>query len=279
MRNPFNHQQVSRISLNSDVVDCIVFWTKNPANLVNKLSVLDRMNYHYYFQFTLTPYGRDVEPNLPDKQDMISTFINLSKMIGRDRMAWRYDPVVLTGRLDQKYHYREFEAMVQKLAPYTERCIISFLDFYEKTKRNMAGLNVVRSDMPEMREIAGNFMKIARSHGLRLETCAEEVDLTDIGIENGKCIDDKLISKILGRDMFFKKAQGQRKTCGCISSIDIGAYNSCPHNCLYCYANYSNDLVKANIALHDPNSPFLIGRPQDDDKVIQKKMESCIQVQ
>jgi len=279
VRNPFNAQQISRISLRPEVVDCIVFWTKNPANLMDKLEVLDRLNYHYYFQFTLTPYGREVETNLPDKQELISTFIKLSNMIGRERIIWRYDPIVLTAHLDQHYHYRQFQAFVEKLAPYTDRCIISFVDFYSKSTRNLIGLHAQPIDEATMRAIAGNFMNICRSHGLRLETCAEEIDLTDLGIVNGKCIDDKQIAKILGREISVKKAQGQRKKCGCVSSVDIGAYNSCSHNCRYCYANYSSSLVKANIALHDPDSPLLLGQVKDDDRIADKKMESCLHVQ
>jgi hypothetical protein len=276
VRNPFNALQISKISLRPDVVDCIVFWTKNPANFISKLTILDRLGYQYYFQFTLTPYGKEIESNLPDKQELISTFITLSKMIGKERLVWRYDPILLTDHLDRKYHYKQFQTFAEKLAPYTDRCIISFVEFYSKSVRNLKGLNVERIDDATMREIAANFMNVCRTHGLRLETCAEDIDLTDLGIANGKCIDDRQIAKILGREISVKKAQGQRKKCGCVSSIDIGAYNSCSHNCLYCYANYSSSLVKANIALHDPDSPLLLGQLRDDDRIADTKTGVCL---
>lgn len=279
VRNPFNAQQISRVSLRPDAVDCIVFWTKNPANLMSKLHVLDRLGYPYYFQFTLTPYGKEVEANLPDKQELISTFIALSKMIGRERIVWRYDPILVTGRLDRQFHFEQFQTLAERLAPYADRCIISFLEFYAKSIRNLKELNVERIHEPAMLEIAGKFMDISRTHGFRLETCAEEIDLTDLGIANGKCIDDQRIAKITGREFSAKKAQGQRKKCGCVSSIDIGAYNSCSHNCLYCYANSSSGLVKTNVALHDQDSPFLLGRGRDDDKIIEKEKEPCLPMQ
>ena len=272
VRNPFNAQQISRVSLRPDAVDCIVFWTKNPAKLMSKLNVLDRLGHPYYFQFTLTPYGKEVEANLPDKQELIATFIALSKMIGRERVVWRYDPILLTDHLDREYHFRQFQSLTEQLAPHTDRCIISFLEFYAKSIRNLKDLNVERIHEPAMQEIAGKFMDISRTHGLRLETCAEEIDLTDPGIANGKCIDDRRIAKITGREFSVKKAQGQRKKCGCVSSIDIGAYNSCSHNCLYCYANSSFGLVKTNVALHDPDSPFLIGQLRDEDRIADAKM-------
>jgi hypothetical protein len=279
VRNPFNAHQISKISLSPDAVDCIVFWTKNPANLMNKLTVLDRLNYHYYFQFTLTPYEKELETNLPDKQDLVSTFIKLSNMIGKERLVWRYDPILLTDCLDRKYHYKQFQAFAEELTPYADRCVISFVHFYSKSTRNLKGLNVERTDDATRREIAANFMNTCRACGLRLETCAEEIDLTDLGLANGKCIDDRRIARILGRELVVKKAQGQRKKCGCVSSIDIGAYNSCAHNCLYCYANSNSGLVKANCALHDPESPLLLGQLRDDDRIAVKEMGHCLPVQ
>ncbi|HTF99199.1 MAG TPA: DUF1848 domain-containing protein [Nitrospirota bacterium] len=266
VRNPFNPQQVSRISLKPGDIDCIVFWTKNPANILGRLEELDRRGYHYYFLFTLTPYGKDIETNLPDKEEIVSTFIRLSSMIGRQRVIWRYDPVVITGQLDRAYHEREFRALARKLAPCTDRCIISFLDFYAKTKRNMKDIPAMEIEEASMRELSRSFRDTCRQYDLQLQTCAEEIDLADMGIPAGKCIDDERIAAMLGRKISVPKAPGQRKTCRCASSVDIGAYNSCPHHCLYCYANYSRDQVKSNIALHDPESPFLIGQDRDENQ-------------
>ncbi len=267
VRNPFNPRQISRISLGPDRVDCIVFWTKNPAPFLGSLEELDRRGFLYYFLFTLTPYGKEIEENLPDKEELVSTFVKLSGMIGRNKVVWRYDPVVITDRLDAAYHAREFRDLARKLAPYTDRCIISFLDFYAKTRRNMTGLHAQEIGEAAMRTLAGAFMDICRQNRLVLQTCAEEIDLTDIGVLRGKCIDDRRIAALLGGVFSGRKAPGQRTACNCVESVDIGAYNSCPHHCRYCYANYSADQVAANRTLHDPHSPLLIGRLGGEDRI------------
>ncbi len=264
VRNPFNPLQVSKIALSPYAVDCIVFWTKDPARFLGRLAELDRKGFHYYFLFTLTPYGREIETNLPEKEELVSTFIELSNTIGRRKVVWRYDPIVVTKELDRAYHERQFRDLVQKLAPFADSCIISFLDFYGKTRRNMRGLDAVDIGEGAMRDLAGAFTEICGQEGLTLQTCAEEIDLSDIGVVPGKCIDDERIAAILGRDISVRKAPGQRKACNCVESVDIGAYNSCPHLCRYCYANYSEDLVRSNLALHDPDSPFLLGRAGDE---------------
>lgn len=274
VRNPFNPRQVSRIALSPGTVDCIVFWTKNPANFLGSLEELDRRGFHYYFLFTLTPYGKDIETNLPGKEELVATFIELAGMIGRERVVWRYDPIVITDRLDRAYHEREFSALARKLADSTDRCVISFLDFYAKTRRNMKDVRAREPDEASMRELTAGFMDACRRYGLQLRTCAEDIDPADIGVPAGKCIDAERIAGILGRNFSAPKARGQRKTCGCASSVDIGAYNSCPHHCLYCYANYSADQVRSNIALHDPDSPFLIGQGYDDGRISENNQES-----
>ncbi len=270
VRNPFNPKQVSRIALTPDQVDCIVFWTKDPGQFLENLPELERRGFHYYFLYTLTPYSRDIEANLPDKKVLTSTFIDLSRNIGRERVVWRYDPIVITGELDLGYHDKQFRDLAGKLSPYTDTCIISFLDFYAKTKRNMQGLGAVDVCEKVMREVAGRFMDTCRQYGIRLQTCAEEIDFADIGIAAGKCIDEERVKAITGRKISVRKASGQRKACNCAESVDIGAYNSCPHNCRYCYANYSSEQVNENRALHDPGSPFLLGRACEGDTAMEK---------
>ncbi len=274
VRNPFNPKQVAKIALSPDAVDCIVFWTKNPAEFVGRLEELDRRGFRYYFLFTLTPYGKEIETNLPDKEELVSTFVTLSKTIGRGKVVWRYDPVVITDRLDKTYHSREFRTLARKLSPYTDRCIISFMDFYAKTRRTMEGLGAVNIGESVMRELASGFRETCRQEKLTLQTCAEEIDLSAIGVHHGKCIDDERIAAILGRDISVRRAPGQRKTCGCVESVDIGAYNSCPHLCRYCYANSSSEQVRANRARHDPASPFLIGSAGDHDTAAMKVDDS-----
>jgi DNA repair photolyase len=267
VRNPMNARQVSRVSLEPESVDCIVFWTKNPANMIDKLKDLDQRKHNYYFQFTLTPYDKAVEPNLAAKDDIISTFIALSKRIGKERVIWRYDPILITTELDREYHYRSFESLAKKLAGHTEKCIISFVDFYAKCHKRLQGLNAREISQEDMYAIAQTFAHIGKAADIKIETCAEEADLAEFGIIHGKCIDDELISRIIGRPLEMKKDKSQRELCGCVASFDVGAYNTCFFNCLYCYANHGREAVTAKTANHDIDSPFLSGQIEDGDKI------------
>lgn len=272
VRNPFNPKQVSRVAINPKVIDCIVFWTKNPRNMLERLHELEE--YNYYFQFTLNPYDRTIEENLPPKDILIDTFIELSKKVGRDRVIWRYDPIILTDRFTCDYHYKWFKYLAERLSPYTNKCIISFLYLYRKTQRNLKGINILSIEEEDMLSIAGEFSRIAKMHNLIIETCSEEVDLVGYDIGHGKCIDDVLISKIVGEDLQIDKDLNQREGCGCVKSIDIGAYNTCNHNCLYCYANLNRTVVRDNLLEHNENSPLLLGELVGDENIIYREMNS-----
>lgn len=274
VRNPMNPKQVSRISLDPGLVDAIVFWTRNPRPMLDHLDLLDR--YPYYFLFTITSYGEDLEPGLPPGDDITATFMELSRRIGRERVVWRYDPILLTDRIDENHHLRHFTAMAAKLAPYTKRCIISFLDMYNKCKRNLKGINIMDLEhhQTQQRRIGEMLAPVAKEKGIELTTCAEEIDFSDLGIGHGKCIDDRLIERISGNSLETREDKHQRKTCRCVESIDIGAYNTCNHLCLYCYANTGTEAVRRNIALHDPSSPLMMGRLSGDEKISLRKIKS-----
>lgn len=262
VQNPLNPKQVSRVSLSPRDVDAIVFWTKNPAQILSALSKFAA--YPYYFQFTLTPYGRDIEPGLPAKQDLVKTFQALSRQIGRERVVWRYDPILLTTEWNVERHARVFEEMLAELAPYTDTCVLSFVDLYRKTERNTRSLGLLPLTWDVMREIAARFATIAVGTGVRLQSCAEDLALEDFGIEHGACIDKARLERIIGRRILdtrsARKDPTQRSTCRCLASVDIGAYNTCRHLCKYCYANFSPAEVAAHAGLHDPDAPLLIGR-------------------
>jgi len=274
VRNPFNFHQVSKIDLSPEVVDCIVFWTKNPQPMIDTLSGLEK--YNFYFQFTLTPYDNTIETNVPEKPLLIKTFRELSARIGSDRVIWRYDPIFLTGAFDVNYHVKCFEYMAEKLAGYTKRCVISFMDMYKKTERNLKGIDLVPMNEETMREIACHLSLIAKKYDLQLVTCCEDINLTEYDIRPGKCIDDELISKIIDKKIDLKKDPNQRLSCGCVQSIDIGAYNTCQHKCLYCYANFNTGLVDKNARLHSATSPLLYGQLEEGDKVIVRKVSTNI---
>ena len=258
--NPFNTKQISKVNINPEVVDCIVFWSRNPKPLLNKLSELDNLNYKYYFQFTITPYHDDLEKNNPNKKEVIDTFIKLSKVIGKRKVILRYDPILITDKYTPEFHKKAFTALCEKLHEYTEKIIISYIDNYRKVSRNMKDISMQHLSSETIKSLSQSLVEIANSYQLPLETCAEEVDLGELGIAHAKCIDGNLIEQIIGYEIMNKnKLDAHRKACGCMKCIDIGQYDSCIHECLYCYANVNKEKARKNFKLHDPDSPVLIG--------------------
>jgi DNA repair photolyase len=274
VRNPFNHKQVSKISLLPRSVDCFVFWTKNPAPFLERLDELK--DFYFYFQFTITPYDNDLEPFVPDREKLINTFIKLSKLIGRERVIWRYDPILISEKYTVDFHIKNFESIAKEVGLFTEKCIISFFDFYKKCERNLEGTDVREPTEEEIFLISKKLKEISVQYNLTLETCAESVELEQYGIGHGRCIDNILIEKILGQKVKGSKDKYQRDACGCIESIDIGAYNTCEYGCLYCYANHSQTVVSGNIKNHSATSPFLIGNIEENDIIKERKNRSII---
>lgn len=278
VRNPMNTHQISRINLSPEVIDCIVFWTKNPANMLGKLEYLQ--DYAYYFQFTLTGYGRDIEPNLPDKRkELIPAFQKLSEKIGKEKVIWRYDPILLSDKYTADYHLRAFEEIAGNLAGYTEKAVISFVDLYEKTWRNTRGLGIRLATEKEMMGLAAEMARIASKYNLEIESCAEQWDFQKVGIQRGSCIDKKLIERIIGCRLTGQKDKNQRKECGCFESVEVGAYNTCLNGCRYCYANFSDEKVKENIKLYSQDAPLLCGNIGPDDKITDRRMKSLKNIQ
>ena len=271
VRNPINAHQISKISLSPSVVDGIVFWTKNPIPMIDKLYMLN--DYAYYFQFTLNAYGKDVERCVPSKNEyIIPAFQKLSDLIGKDKVIWRYDPIFINKTYTMNYHIHYFEELAKRLCNYTTKCTISFLDLYKKTERNVCNLDIQQMT-PDMQEtLAKNLVEIAHKYGLKMDTCAEKIDLQQYGIEHARCIDDRLFEKILNCPLNVKKDKNQRLECGCVESVDIGAYNTCLNGCRYCYANFSDKSVSNNREKHNPLSPLIIGEVGSDDKVTERKM-------
>ena len=273
VRNPMNLHQISRIDLSPGVVDCIVFWTKNPLPMMDRLDALD--GYSYYFQFTLTGYGKDLEPNLPDKREqMIDIFRRLSLKTGKEKVIWRYDPILFTDRYTPKYHCKAFREMAEALRGYTDKVVISLIDWYVKTKKNMKGILVKKPEEHDFLACISELSAIARENRIKIAACAEETDWTMYGIERNCCIDPKQIEKITGCKIKAKKDKNQRKMCGCMESIDIGSYHTCRNACRYCYANDSEERVSRNCLIYDPHSPLLCGIITEKDTVTERKVRS-----
>ena len=267
--NPRNPNRLSRVALSPETVDCFVFWTKNPAPMLDRLDRFDAFGFPYYFQFTLTPYGRDIEPGLPDQNELIRTFSELSDRIGPERVIWRYDPVFIDETHTVSWHIEQFERMCEALHAKTRRCIISFIDIYQNSRKRFRSMTD-----SEIHQIAAAFSETAGRYGLPLYTCAEKIDLSEYGIAHGACIEREMIEKIIDCPVDVKKDPNQRDACRCIESVDIGTYDTCAHGCVYCYATGSPKNVMNRACAHDPNSPMLTGHPRGDEIVTDRLMKS-----
>ncbi len=263
--NPLNPRQVSRVSLDPADVLGIVFWSKNPRPLLEHLAELDRRGINYYLQFTITCYPRELEPRTPDWESSLDTFLRFSDRLGPARVVWRYDPIILSDFLSPAYHLRQVERTAERLRGAGERLVISFLNVYRKTGRNLAAVRsptldrlVLEPDPATMQALAMEIAACAAAHGFQVETCAEEIDVAAWGIRRGRCIDPAL----LGLSGPYRKDSGQREACGCTQSRDIGMYDSCLHGCAFCYANSSDSRAIDNRRLwHRLTSEYLLERP------------------
>lgn len=275
VRNPMNPRQVSKIDLSPEVVDCIVFWTKNPLPMLDRLQELSV--YHYYFQFTLTGYGRDVETNVPHKKEvMIPTFQMLSDRIGSEKVIWRYDPILFTEVYTPEYHLRAFTQIAEALNGYTRKCVISFVDTYAKIKRSMEKLGVYDLDKKELISFAKELARIAKNNGMIIASCAEVIDLAECGIEHNACIDKGLVEEIIGAKLHVGKDKNQRMECGCVESVEVGTYNTCRNGCRYCYANHSPESVMKSCGKYDACSPILCDVIKEEDIITERSRKSLI---
>ena len=272
-RNPMNHSQVSRISLSPETIDGVVFWTKNPAPLMPYLDEI-WARFPFYFQFTLNAYGPDAEPNVPPLDERLATLRALSEKIGRERIVWRYDPVVLSPTYDEAWHIGTFGRLAREIALCAGRCVFSFLDFYPKIAKGLRAVGGRVCNEAEMDALAKAFGRAARENGIPASACAEAGDFSAYGVERGRCVDSELIGRLAGREIRAAKDRNQRPECGCAESVDVGAYNTCGHGCRYCYANFSAESTAARVARHDDASPLLVGWPEPGDKVTERTVKA-----
>jgi hypothetical protein len=228
------------------------------------LPKIDDLGYNYYFQFTLTSYGKDIEKNLAHKPDIIETFIALSERIGKNRVVWRYDPIILNAKYSLDYHIKWFDYLCDKLNKFTEKCVISFIDImpYKFLLNDTNRAQMYELTEVEIEEIAGIISTIAKKYSLPVAACSESIDLAKYDFLHNKCIDDDLIKKIFHKTVSGKKDKSQRQGCGCVESRDIGTYNTCPQGCIYCYARKG----KMPSGKYDPASPILWDDLENTDK-------------
>ncbi len=274
-RNPLFPNKVVRYELTPDKVDCVVFCSKDYRPILPRLhEIADHFN--TYFHYTITAYGKDVEPGVPSIDDSIDTLIELSEIVGKGRIAWRYDPILLTDIYTIEKHMEMFESMAERISPCVDRCIFSFVEMYRKLIHNMP--EIIPMTESQMDVIAKGLGNIASMNGLKIQTCGTNGDFTRYGIERSGCMTLDILGEANGIEFRNLKHKGMREGCHCIESRDIGAYDTCPNGCRYCYANTSPDRVLANMALHDPDSPLLIGELRPEDTIIQGSQRSFLRV-
>lgn len=259
VRNPFNPNLVSRI--NFEDVDLILFCTKNPIPIIDKL---DNIKIPYIFHITITPYKNDIEPNLPSKSDIIEAVKKISTTIGIENVYVRYDPIFISEKYNVEYHIKAFTKLCSLLKEYVNTIIVSFIDNYQNVRKNLPYLKYRSFTEEDYKLIGENFSKIAKNNNMVVQTCFEERNLTEYGFTKGECMSKELAFKLTGKT--YKKWQARKgNACNCVELVDIGVYNSCNHLCKYCYANYDESKVKVNIKNHDVNSSLLIGQLKQSD--------------
>lgn len=265
VRNPFNQKLVSRIYFSD--VDLIMFCSKNPLPMINKLDIL---KVPVLFHVTITPYGKDVEPNIPDKRLIIEGVKKLSLVLGIDNVVVRYDPIFLSDKYNVDYHIKAFDKLCKNLNGYVNKIIVSFMDEYKNVRSNKNILKYRAFTREDYKKIGEAFSKSAMDNGMSVQTCFEDEDLTEYGFVKGECLSHELAYILTGKKFKSSNVRKEKK-CECVQMVDIGDYNSCMHMCKYCYANYYEKAVSSNFERHDDNSSLLIGIIQSDDVIKVRK--------
>lgn len=260
VRNPYYEDRVTKYVFDSSVVDFIDFCTKNPCPMIKYMDELK--DYNLFWYVTITPYGKDIELNVPDKDIVIEGVKKLCSFPNNLFVGWRYDPIFFNDEFDINRHIMEFRDIASRLSGYVDCCVISFLDMYEKVKRNAPDLRVPSKD--EMIYLAKEFVFIGKEYGISIYSCSEGDFLSCYGVNVGGCRSKELVEKYLGYGLNVSNVKPIRD-CSCLLGNDIGAYNSCLHFCRYCYANYDRESVIRNVKCHDDDSPLLIGNIKNSD--------------
>ena len=265
-RNPFARQNVYKLSLKPEDVDCLLLCSKNYRPILKHIGEIDE-KYHILCQYTITCYGGDVEPKVPAIDQSIKTLEKLSDIVGENKILWRYDPILLTEKYTAEKHLKAFEYMAEEISPSVCRCIFSFVDMYRKVEENMPEI-IPLTEMDKVKLLKG-IGEISRKYDLYTQTCAAKESYEKYHIHPAGCTTRQILQQ--AHNVVYKnvKGTGIRDNCQCIPSRDIGDYNSCLSECKYCYANRKPDIPKKVIKLHDEKSPLLLGYLRENDNLIE----------
>ncbi|MEE8716766.1 MAG: DUF1848 domain-containing protein [Coriobacteriales bacterium] len=272
-RNPLFPNKVTRYELDPAVVDCVEFCSKDYRPILPRLrEITSRFNTH--FQYTITAYGRDIEPHVPDIDTSVETLLELERIVGARRICWRYDPVLLTADYTVERHLETFDRLCGRLAGHVDRCIFSFVEMHGHLASSMPELVALTG--PDRDAIAAGLGRIAGEHGIYLQTCGTNGDFSAYGIHPSGCMTLAMLGAANGVEFRELKHRGTREGCHCIESRDIGAYDTCLAGCRYCYANKHPERAAQNRLRHDPDSPLLIGHLRETDQVTQGAQRSML---
>lgn len=261
VRNPFNPKLVSRIYFED--VDAILFCTKNPIPMLDKIK---KINKPILFHVTLTPYKKDIEPNVPSKKTIIEAIKQLSEIIGIDNLYIRYDPIFISDKYNVEYHMKAFDKLCSLLNGYVKQFIVSFIDDYKNVRKNERILNYREFTEKDYEIIGKSFSSSASKNKMTVQTCFEDRNLVEYGFKKGECLSSELAFKLTGK--IYKKWSARKgQKCNCVQMVDIGVYNSCKHFCKYCYANFDEKKVNYNYDNHNKNSSLLIGDLDNNDVI------------
>jgi DNA repair photolyase len=272
-RNPLFPKNVSKISLNPKDVDCLMFCSKNYKPILKYMKEINE-KYKIICHYTITAYGKDVEPYVPVINESIKNLIELSKIVGKEKVLWRYDPILLTEKYTVEKHLETFEYMAKQIAPYVQRGIFSFVEMYKKLDYNMPEI-IPFTEVDKIKIFKG-IGEISKKYNLYIQTCGTDENYEEYGIHVSGCTTSEILEQANSVKYKNVKAKPMRKGCHCIPSRDIGAYDTCLNGCKYCYANKRPDLAKENVKLHDKNSPLLLGNIRENDKITDAKQDSFI---
>ena len=263
-RNPLFPNLINRIELTPETIDVVVFCSKDYAPILDRQHEISD-HFNCYYHYTITAYEKDIEPRVPSIEQSIETCKRLAALVGKEKIAWRYDPVLLTDTYTIERHLETFDRMARELTPYVSRCVFSFVEMYKKLEVNMPELRPLTDE--QKRTLAQGLGAIAKNYGLYLQTCATREDYEEFGIHRSGCMTTEIFSEALGINFKRQTHKGNRHGCACMESRGLGDYNSCPNGCRYCYANKDHAKALENYRLHDPNSPLLLGHVQESDTI------------
>jgi hypothetical protein len=267
--HPFDARRVRRVDLRpapEGGMEALVLWTRNPAPLLDALPAWEAQGLRTLWLVTVTGYPAVLEPAAPRTGEAVAAIRTLAALVGPERVAWRYDPVLLCrdAGLGATWHRGNFRRLASALAGATRRCIVSLYDDYAKARRRLAAAGLSPEGGPavtgmiprETLELVGGLAAEAQAHGIDVRSCCE--DLSAAGVAPGACVDGDLLGRLWGLGPRQARDPGQRPACRCAPSVDIGVYDTCVHGCLYCYATGTATRAGARRAAHDHGNERLV---------------------